>query len=222
MNTEILIGGISLILGFLVGYLTSFVKEKGKNSALIEDLEKITEEKEKVSAKFELDISKRKYKYEDKRTQYFKYFNLLDQLSVQSNKEAQEEFYPAITEFNISYLTAYEDIEKVTIATANFMNAVNKIMFKSNESFLKLRQETNTIKLIAGPAVSKTLQETEIAYEKALDTSAQMMRDLAENIITQKQDIQIKQQSEIEEIGKSLLLLKEKLIQEVKNELDEI
>jgi len=205
-----------------MGYLTSYFKEKGKNKALIQDLKRITEEKESVSAKYQLDISKRKYKYEDKREQYFKYFNLLDSLSAEGNKDAQENFIPAINSFNDGFIGANGNKKKELKATTDFSKSVNEIMFKSNESLLKLKQETNTIKLIAGEKVLKLLTELEIAYDKSMEQSAEMMRDLSNNIIYGKQSILNSQKEEIEKNGNYLLILKEKLMQEIKNELDEI
>ncbi len=222
MSIEIIIGIISLLGGFLMGYLTSFFKEKGKNKALIQDIKRITEEKESVSSKYQLDISKRKYKYEDKREQYFKYFNLLDNLSSEGNKDAQENFIPAINNFNEGFIGANGNKKKELKATTDFSKSVNEIMFKSNESLLKLKQETNTIKLIAGEKVLKLLTELEIGYDQSMEQSAQMMRDLSNNIIYGKEDILNSQKEDIEKTGMYLLSLKEDLMKEIKNELDEI
>ncbi|MBG6130729.1 MULTISPECIES: hypothetical protein [unclassified Aquimarina] len=222
MDTNIIIGLIGALLGFLTGFLTSYFKEKGKNQALVEDLKRITEEKEKVSSKYQLDISKRKYKYEDKRTQYFKYFNLLDKLSAEGGKEALEDFVPAIGEFNNKFLIANGDRTKELKATADFNDAVNKLMFKSSESLIKLKRETSTLKLIAGETVLNVLEELEIAYDMSLDRSSEMMKELSNNIILRKQYAMEAQQREVYEIGGKILMLQKKLIEEVRKELDEI
>ncbi|MCF6348533.1 MAG: hypothetical protein L3J20_09575 [Flavobacteriaceae bacterium] len=179
MYSEIFLILISLLIGFLMGYLTSYFKEKGKNRALIEDLEKMTNEREKVSSKYQLDISKRKYKYEDKRTQYFKYFNLLDEFNTEGIQKAQIEFMPTLNKFNKNFLAANGSKKKELKATSDFSNSVNKIMFESNKSLLKLKQETNTIKLIAGDKVLKILKELEEGYDTSMEKSAQMMKGLS-------------------------------------------
>ena len=189
MKIELIIGILGVLGGFALGFFTSYFKEKGKNKALIQDLKRITEEKEKVSSKYQLDISKRKYKYEDKREQYFKYFNLLDNLSAEGNKDAQNSFIPAINKFNEDFVGANGDKKKELKATTEFSKSVNELMFKSNESLLQLKQETNTIKLIAGKKVLKILDELEIAYANSMEQSANMMRDLSNNIINGRQSI---------------------------------
>ncbi len=205
-----------------MGYLASYFKEKGKNKALIQDLKKITEEKENVTSKYQLDISKRKYRYEDKREQYFKYFNLLDSLGTDSNKDAQTSFMPALNKFNDGFISANGNKINELKATTDFSETVNEIIFKSNESLLKLKQETNALKLIAGEKVLELLTKLEVAYDKSMEQSAEIMRDLSKNLILENQDILNTQNEITEKTGNHILILKEELIQEVKNELNEI
>lgn len=222
MDTQIIIGFISLLGGFLMGYLTSYIKEKGKNKALIQDLERITEEQERVSSKYQLDISKRKYKYEDKREQYFKYFNLLDSFTTDSQKIAQENFMPALHKFNEKFLGANENKKLELKAASDFANSINVIMMNANESLFKLKQETNTIYLIAGLKVSKTLQELEEAYNDSMNQSAEIMKEYSSNVIYRRTDVLKAQQLEMEKTGRNLQYLKDKLKQEIRDELDEI
>ncbi|MCB9425622.1 MAG: hypothetical protein H6584_01135 [Flavobacteriales bacterium] len=222
MHIQVIIGLIGVVSGFIMGYFTSYFKEKGRNKALIQDLKEITEEKEKVTSKFQLDISKRKYKYEDKREQYFKYFNLLDSFTSDNQKIAQESFIPALNKFNEMFLGANGNKTIEMKATSDFATAVNNLMFKSNESLIKLKQETNTIKLIAGTKVSTTLKELEIAYDNSMDQSAKMMKDLTKNLISRNVDQLSKQKEDIEITGEYLKSLQERLMKEVRDELDEI
>lgn len=220
--TDLVIAIISLILGFLLGYLTSYFNEKGKNKALIEDTKALTEEKEKVTSVFELDNSKRKYKYEYKSNLYFKYFNLLDELSARANEEAQTEFMPAMNQFTSAYLLANGETTKELQATADFSATVNKIMHKANESLIKLKNETTALKLIAGDSVLKILEDIEKTNNQSFELSADMMRELGNNMITKNLDVLENQKVELQLIGNKLLDLKEKLTQEIRKELNEI
>jgi len=220
MRTEIISIG-TLILGFITGYVSAYFNEKGKNKALLEDLKELTEEKEKVTSKFQLDISKRKYKYEDKRNQYFKYFNLLDELSTTSNQETQTEFMPAMNQFTSEFLNAKGNKTKELKAASEFSNVITNLLFKSNQSLIKLKQETATIKLIAGKNVLKSLENIELAYENSLEMSGIFMKQFANNII-HNQDQLKKQELELQETASHLRILKETLIDEIKIELDEI
>jgi len=222
MTIEIIIGLVSLIGGFLMGYFTSFFKEKGKNKALIQDLKRMTEETEKVTSKFELDISKRKYKYEDKREQYFKYFNLLDSLSTEGNKDVMGKFLPALTKFNTGFLGANENKKKELKATTDFSESVGTLLFKANENLLKIKQETNTIRIIAGEKVLKALNELETAFDVTMVQSSNMMKEMSDNVINGRVDILSRQQDEMAETGRHLVKLKENLMLAIRAELDEI
>lgn len=100
---------LGLILGFLSGYLISYFKEKGKNKALLGDIHRLTSEKERVISDFKLDIEKRRYKYESKKEQYFKYFNLIDEFGKTSNDDFYEYFFSVVDDFNKQYLGANGD-----------------------------------------------------------------------------------------------------------------
>ena len=54
----------ALAIAILIGYFTSYIKEKGKNKALLEDNSKLIAENEEIKQKYAVDLQKRKYKYE--------------------------------------------------------------------------------------------------------------------------------------------------------------
>ncbi len=97
----------SFVSGILAIYLTAYSKAKGKNRALKEDISRLEDEKQKIIAKYRaeteelkkqhsLEIEKRKYQYEDKRTQFTKYFSMLDQFHGKSHKIFTERFSPIL------------------------------------------------------------------------------------------------------------------------------
>lgn len=222
MTTEIIIGIISLILGFLLGYLTSYFNEKGKNRAMIEDMKAMTEEKEKVSSHYELDISKRKYKYEDKRAIYFKYFTLLDEMSTEANIVAQSEIMPCINKYTQDYLLANDDTAKILKAAGELSTTTNNVMLKMHQSQIKLKQETNSIRLIGGETVLKALTEMENAYDFQLERWGEMMKTLSKHILDKNMEALNAQAEEHKEIGERMVKCKENIIQSMKKELDEI
>lgn len=121
---------IGAILGFLSGYLISYFKEKGKNKALLSDIGRLTAEKESVASEYKLDIEKRKYKYESKKEQYFKYFNLIDEFGKASNDEFYEYFFPVVDEFNKNFLGADGDKTKELEALNTFSSKINRLVSK--------------------------------------------------------------------------------------------
>jgi hypothetical protein len=220
--TDITIIILSLGIGFIIGYFTSYSKEKGKNRALIEDLKAMTEEKEKVSSHYQLDISKRKYMYEDKRAMYMKYFTLLDELQTEANKIALAEVLPAINNFMEMHLSAGEDENELILATNELTKAANNAMSKMHESQMKLKQETNSIRLFAGDLTLLALKEMETHYDYQLEKTAEMMKNMGSFIINKNQSALANQQMEQEIIAKKTMELKENIFKEMKNELNQI
>lgn len=213
---------LSIIGGFILGYFTSYFNEKGKNKAIIEDTELITEKREKVTSKHNLDITKRKIQYETKSNAYMKYFNLLDELSQNGNTEAQEEFLPALAKFNSDYIPNADNVEKASKAAAEFSNSMQKLMFKSQEKYLKFKNETNALKIIAGDDVLKLMTEIDEISQLSFDVSTQMMKDLAESIVTKNFTKLDSQKNTLENLANQTNTLKEKLTIEIRKELSEI
>lgn len=74
----------ALAIAILIGYFTSYIKEKGKNKALLEDNSKLIAENEEIKQKYAVDLQKRKYKYEQKQKLYFEFMNKLDKFNAMS------------------------------------------------------------------------------------------------------------------------------------------
>lgn len=213
---------LSIIGGFILGYFTSYFNEKGKNKAVIEDTEQITEKREKVTSKHNLDNTRRKIQYETKSNAYMKYFNLLDEISQNGNAEAQKEFLPILAKFNSDYIPNANDVEKASKVASEFSNSMQKLMFKSQEKYLKFKNETNALKIIAGEDVLKLMNEIDEISQLSFDVSTQMMKDLAESIITENLSKLDSQKSKLENIATQTNTLKEKLTIEIRKELSEI
>lgn len=213
---------ISTIIGFIIGYFTSYFNEKGKNKAIIEDMELMTEKKEKVTSHYQLDVTKRTYKYEDKRAMYFKYFNLLDELQTEGNIIAQAEVIPAINKYMERYANANGNKALIMKAATGLSVTTNNALAKMHKSQLNLKQETNSIRLVAGERVLQSLEEIEKAYNIQLEKTGEMFKDFAKNAANGNERILSAQKIEHEKIGLNIANCKDKIIEEMKKELDEI
>lgn len=213
---------LSIVGGFLVGYFTSYFNEKGKNRATIEDTSQLTEEREKITSKYSLDSTRRKIQYETKSSSYMKYFNLLDEQSQNANIDAQEEFLPILAKFNSDYIPNADNIQKASKAAAEFSNSIQKLMHKSQEKYLKFKNETNALKLIAGDEVLNLMNEIDKISQLSFDVSAQMMKDLAKNIIEKDLTTLGLQKKHLEDLANQTNILREKLVKEIRLELSEI
>lgn len=217
---------IAIIFGalgsFVSGYLISYFKEKGKNKALLGDIEKLTEEKERIVSDFKLDIEKRKYKYESKKEQYFKYFNLIDEFGKSGNDSFYKDFFPIVDTFNKGFLSAGGNKERELEVLNNFTSSLNPMLSKSNENLVRLRAETKTIRLIANDKVQEYMDELDKLYDISFEKSTIMLKSMGNNIIYNNQELINQQNQELQTIGSLISEVHEQLVREIKKELDEI
>lgn len=219
-NMEIVFNIVAFILGALVLYFTAYMKVKGKNKALIEDVSRLEEEKQKVIKEHTLDVEKRKYQYESKRQEFTKYFHLLDEFHSRCNSAFVEKFQPITTAFFDSYLDENEKEQHQTLVKYN--EDVHLLFLELNSEQLKLKSETNSIRLIASPKVDELLNTLEAHIEQATDLSTEMLKFMATpTYITDNSTVEPYQQ-EVAELGNSVIVLQNQLRNQMKQELDEI
>jgi formyltetrahydrofolate hydrolase len=217
--TETIIG---LVIGFISGYLISYFKEKGKNKALLSDIKRLTEEKERIISDFKLDIEKRKYQYESKKEQYFKYFNLIDEFGKSGNDAFYDNFFPIVERFNENYQSAKGNKEKVLAALNDFSASLNPMFSKSNENLVRLRAETKSIRLIASIKVRDFLGQLEELYDTSFEKSSLMLREMGNNMISDNQEIINEQNRELHVLGQKIETIHDELVEEIRKELNEI
>lgn len=214
---------ILLAMGtYILGIITNYLKQRSTNKAILADNAKLQEETENIKKHHTLDLEKRKYQYESKMEQFFKYFNLLDELTAKSSKEFIKDFPPLIAKFTEDLLVANEDSDLQAKAIAQFTQEINTMTFKANESLLKIKQETNTIKIIANDKIIEILSRMESFYEESLELSKKMMNAIVK-MIMMKDDSEVNDAKiKIDKIAEKTISSKNELIAEIKNELDKI
>jgi hypothetical protein len=222
---------VLLIIALLVLYVKSFVSEKAKSKALkgynheIELLKsQYQKELEEIKKDHQLDISKRKYQYESKKEQYLKFYRVIDDFSANYYLTMQENFLPIIEEFNKNFLNAsYKNNKREeTNATVVFSKKTQKLMFDSNQEMIRIKQETNTIRLIASDSILRTLDLMEYAYDKIFDTSSKFIKEMPALIMSGKADKLKENQNELELMGNVILDIKKDMIKQMREELNEI
>jgi hypothetical protein len=228
---DVIINTLSFLGGMLALYLTAYVKVKGKNKALIEDVEKLEDEKQKIIAKYRaeteeikkqhtLDVEKRKFQYEDKRKQFSKYFSLLDEFHGKSNSVFVEKFQPIVNEFLAGYLVDDEDVKNEAIVKYN--GSVQALVFELNEEQLKLKSEQNSIRLIASLEVDELLDKLEIAVKAATDLSTDMLQFMTTLEFWADQNLILPYQEKLVVSGNEVQVFHNKLKEQMKIELNEI
>ena len=170
------------------------------------------------------EISKRRYQYESKKEQYILFFKLLDQFTNEANKSTQEKLLPILDEFNRNFLnsSSRNDKKGENNATSVMSKKIQRLTFEANESLIKIKQETNTIRLIASDRIIQKLDLLELAYDKNMEQAIKMMNDLPKQMMSNDQYGMKKSQREIEISALVIKEIKDEIIELMRKELDEI
>lgn len=213
---------VIIIIGLLFLYLKTYISQKAKNKALRNENLTLTQQIENIKKIHELDIAKRKYQYESKKEQYLKFFQLIDSFTGKQNLSCINKMAPIITEFYAGFLAAIDDkTEQNKVCTA-YMEKIQNLMNENNTELMKVKQETNTIRLIASQEVVELLNLMEKTYDNMFDISAQIINMLPNNIMGNNQIALQKHAEILTEISQSALNIKENLIQQMRNDLNKI
>lgn len=215
---------IFAFLGLLILYIKTYTTEKAKMEVLKSENKKLIEETERIKKDFQLEISKRRYQYESKKEQYILFFKLLDQFTNEANKSTQEKLLPILDEFNRNFLnsSSRNDKKGENNATSVMSKKIQRLTFEVNESLIKIKQETNTIRLIASDRIIQKLDLLEFAYDKNMEQAIKMMNDLPKQMMSNDQYGMKKSQREIEISALVIKEIKDEIIELMRKELDEI
>ena len=215
---------IFAFLGLLILYIKTYTTEKAKMEVLKSENKKLIEEPERIKKDFHLEISKRRYQYETKKEQYILFFKLLDQFTNEANKSTQEKLLPILDEFNRNFLnsSSRNDKKGENNATSVMSKKIQRLTFEANESLIKIKQETNTIRLIASDRIIQKLDLLELAYYKNKEQAIKMMNDLTKQMMSNDQYGMKKSQREHEISALVIKEIKDEIIELMRKELDEI
>ncbi|WCM41645.1 hypothetical protein MG290_11910 [Flavobacterium sp. CBA20B-1] len=211
-------------IGLLILYVRTFIQESAKINALKRKNKELVEETESIKKDHQLDISKRRYQYESKKEQYLGFFKLLDNFTNEATLKNQSELMPILDEFNKNYLNAATqgNKKKENLAVTVMSKKIQKMTFDSYAELTKLKQETNTIRLIASDEILDKLNLLELSYDKLMEQSDKMMSDLPKLMLTGNQVRIELQQKELELKGKVTQSIKDDIIKLMRKELNEI
>ena len=129
---------------------------------------------------------------------------------------------PIIREFYAGFLATIDDKTEQNKVCTVYMKKIQNLMNENNTELMKVKQETNTIRLIASQEVIELLNLMERTYDYMFDTSAQIINMLPNNIMGNNQIVLQKHVEILTEISHSALNIKEHLIQQMRNDLNKI
>lgn len=174
---EYIIPIITVFAGAFLGYLVAFTNEKAKNRALIQDISRITAEKEAVVIGFNLEHDRRKHQYERKHEVYSRYHNLLDKFDSEAailDKKKTE----ALVSETLNGLYKYRDNEAEQIKVINHLG--DQFSQLVREAFYGLKEigvQTNEIKLVGSPEINAVLDKLNKNYQKVTEISEMLFSD---------------------------------------------
>ncbi|AZA83442.1 hypothetical protein C1637_21035 [Chryseobacterium lactis] len=220
------------VVGAVISGIVVYLNEKSKRRALLNDNKRLVEETEKIKADFnrkleglkrdyELDISKRKYRYESKKASYIGFFQKLDQLNAEMTVKSVAKMQEMTQKFTESCLYAQSD-EENNEGILQYQLATQSILMESQQDINKLKHETSEIKLHASSQIIDGLNKLEYVYERIIQEGNLLIQKMPtiilsgdSNLMTLNQQDLIKQAAEAE-------IIKENLIKNMRQELDEI
>lgn len=227
---ELIISLLIFLAGLVAGYIASYTKEKAKNLALKEDVAKLEDEKQKVLIKYTkeieelkksntLDIELRKHKYQEKKEQFAKYFNLLDQYHRKSNEIFVEKFKPIFKQLMQS-ATDDESAENERIGL--FSERVMGLFNELNEEHLKLSTETNSIRLISSEEIDVLLDRHSLMVGQSTQETTEMIKIMVSPEYLANPSILDPFKQRVESGGIEIEKLSDEIKNRMKMELNEI
>lgn len=212
------------IIGILVGTISTYLNKRAEFKVLKENNASLQKENESIRSSYELEISKRKYRYEEKLRQYSNFFSLIDSCSKEVNSRTQQQCMDAINRFYSQFLLAVDANDSVAESNtaSNFQRELMQIMMDANDYLIKFRQQTNTIKLIASDEIVGLLEIFDSKMEESMNLSTTCLQDI-QSLILQRNAQQLEiNQNRINTIGQEIMLLKNKIISLMRKELNQI
>ena len=216
-----IIGGI---IGIFIGVVSTYFNKRAEFRALKQTNAALQKENEAIRSSYELEVSKRKYRYEEKLRQYSNFFSLIDACSKEMNSRTQQQCIEAIDRFYSQFLHAVNQNDSAAESTAasNFQSELTQIMMDANDYLIKFRQETNAIKLIASDEIVELLEMFDSKMEESIRISTSCLQDLQSLILQQNSQQLEVNQNHINNIGQEINLIKRRIISLMKQELNHI
>lgn len=219
---NIITGLISGFVGAIVGYFGHYFQAKAKNQADLEDIGGITDAKEKVSTEYQLNADQRRSQYEFKRAQYFKYFEILDEMQVAGTEELNSSFFPELDTLFIELVASKGNKDKEIAVRHRFVSLTERMLRRSDQHLTRMKNRGSQLRIIASDEIMKIIEELMNAYYQQYNLFAKWMRDMPGQILSGQQEALERQQSLVNELTPKIEKIQARLHEAMKRELDSI
>ncbi|HIF9188391.1 TPA: hypothetical protein ACX6PH_001352 [Photobacterium damselae] len=149
------------------------------------------------------DAERRLKVFDLKATEYANYVASLDQFGKKNQSEIIGRIQPIFDQYLSDFMAASTEgnQEKVREVLVWFSQQISFIMREGGEDFLKLKSESNRLKLIATDDMLETFQQLEYLTELSMNTGHELMSKLAEIVLYQQTSVQEEYLAKLNEIS---------------------
>lgn len=159
-----------------------------------------------------------------KATQYSQYVTDIDSLGKKNQVEIPSRLQPIFDKYFQNYLAASEaaNEEQQRKAIGWLGSQVSEIMQESLQDVMKLKYESNRLKLIATDQMLTTFENIEKLNQEIFDITNAYMSQFTEIVIHQKTEETELFQKEATRLGEELQTQSRKLLSQMRQEINEI
>lgn len=184
-------------------YFTAYLKVKGENRALQEELLRLKVEKQgepteyrtetkgkkiprrrqreivpaKINKQHSADTEKKEYLYDEKSQQFVKYFALLDEFHRKNNAVFTSQFHPIMNRFLAS--NSVEDEAVRNNAVLEFNREVQKLFNQLYEEQQKVNSVSHSLRSFSSDKMDELLDKLESAVKRSTDDASEVLRFMA-------------------------------------------
>lgn len=181
-------------------------------------------ELESLKHSYSLDLEKRKKMYEMKAAQFEKYFRMIDDFGKRQQVDIVKRMQPVINKFMEDYLKSTEcgDKKAETAAIITFSSKISDLTNEGMEQYLSLKSETNSLKLIASDDLAILFDELQELYDDAFNATQEFMSKFVKLTMENNEEEMQHSQKTITTLGNNIKQKAEKLMIQMRKELNEI
>ena len=220
------------IISAIITAIGVYLNERSKRKVLIKDNKRLVQEAELIRSDFakqleelkrdhQLDLQKRKYRYESKSKAYSNFFSKVDDMNTEINIKSADKMQVYITEYTRNLMRASTDNQQLK-TTLTYQKRTQTLMTDATRGLVKLKHETNEIRLHASNDVIECLDLLEHGYSKLIDDSNQLLSVIPQIVLSQSQELVQAMQAPVLERAEQVELIKSTLIKQMRKELEEI
>lgn len=157
-----------------------------------------------------------------KATQYGKYVTDLDEFGKRNQSEIPAKMQPIFDEYLRGYLAATQagDKTKEHEIISWFGNQVSALMREGMQEVVKLKSESNRLKLIATDEKLVTFSELEQLTQKSMDLSSEFMNRFTDIVINQKNEESQRYQEQLTKVAQDIQRTSQNLLIQMRSEIN--